>query len=356
MERDCRLDACRCVMNYMIVLLHAWAGFQYVANTGVEFVTWTVVCSYLSALSVPTFFIISGYLLFTNFNLDTYPSKLKRRVRRLVVPYLGWNILFVMVYLILGRIVPRLGMRVNSFGLNSISGAVSKVISITVSPIDGPLWFIRAIFLLACFSPMMWMIMRRCRGGFIVSLCAVCCFAGPFTGELNPLRTAIPDYALGSFVVGGVIACKGLDPVIVFHKWKWFVIGLACCLIRAIVMISCKQCGINVPVGVEGVFSALRLLEGAVLLCLVSHIDCGFVKTKVFRFLHEMSFFAYAGHFLFCSIYLHSVAPFLGGSWPGKFTVLIVVFVGCGVLTMACVYRIGRKWFPNVIRIFDGTL
>ena len=64
MERNQKIDVVRCVSNYLIILLHAWAAFQYVSWEGFEFVAWTVICSHLSWLAIPTFFMISGFFLY----------------------------------------------------------------------------------------------------------------------------------------------------------------------------------------------------------------------------------------------------------------------------------------------------
>ena len=46
--------------------------------------------------AVPVFFIISGYLFFQNiteFKKDIYSSKVKSRIRTLLIPYLLWNLI-----------------------------------------------------------------------------------------------------------------------------------------------------------------------------------------------------------------------------------------------------------------------
>ena len=56
LNRISGLDIVRCIMNYMIVLLHAWAAFQYVDCTTWEFYGWTFVCNHLCVMAMPTFF------------------------------------------------------------------------------------------------------------------------------------------------------------------------------------------------------------------------------------------------------------------------------------------------------------
>lgn len=138
MERNERLDIVRCIANYMIILLHASAVSQYCVTKGVEFEFWRFVCGPLCSSALPALFLISGYLLFCNFSLDSWLQKLKNRVKRLLVPYLAWNFLFVVFYIIAANFSPRLSARVDAFGLETIAGALSKIISLNAPPLMVP--------------------------------------------------------------------------------------------------------------------------------------------------------------------------------------------------------------------------
>ena len=54
----------------------------------------------ISSMCVPTFFLISGYLLYykqPSFNLMEFGRKLKRRFRSLVIPYLLWILIYIFI-------------------------------------------------------------------------------------------------------------------------------------------------------------------------------------------------------------------------------------------------------------------
>lgn len=58
-------------------------------------------------IAVPLFFIISGYLFFINidsFNYKIYIRKLRGRFKTLVVPYLFWNLIFIL-FIALGQLL-----------------------------------------------------------------------------------------------------------------------------------------------------------------------------------------------------------------------------------------------------------
>ena len=355
--RDDRIDIVRCVANYMIVCLHAWAAFQYVERTGAEFVIWTAICTQLLWMSLPTLFLMSGYLLFSGYSISNLPNKITRRVKRLFVPYLAWNIFFAIFYVVLAKTMPSFSARVASFGLDSISGIVTKVFGFSSVPIDGPLWYLRLVFALTLVSPIIWIILKAYQGCVALVLCAAWCVVEASLGLSDRLHIIAPAYAIACFVVGGVLSMHRKNLTGVFRCPWWLVVGVIACALRGSIKIPHML--VDAPVNAFGntLISFLSILEAPVLLCLVSHFDVQRItSSRVYQILNGMSFFAYAGHKLFCSIWLYALAPLIGGWWCGKFTVLIIIFVTLGIATMLGVYYAGRKIFPNAMKVLDGTL
>lgn len=358
MTRDSEIDFLRCVMNYMIVVMHAWAAFQYVDHTTLEFASCTIICEFLCAMALPTFFIISGYLMFQHFDLQSIGKKLIRRLRRLVVPYLVWNVTFVLFYLMLARCVPRLSVRVSGFGLDTWSGAIEKIVSLTIAPIDGPLWFLRALVYLSLLSPLLWLGLRVSRGIPFVVLTLVWGWGEWHFRLVDGLSGILPAFAIGCYVLGAWVSTRGFRIFDLFRAWPWLAVGIVAFVIRCGLVLPCFQ---DQPV-VDWVWMANTYLQIALAPTLVSlvgltHVDRWVgVDNHVYKYLKDMSFFAYAGHFMFCSVYLHALAPMLGGMTTGKMTLLILAFVGLGVPTMAVVYGVGRKICPQILKLWDGTL
>lgn len=354
---NAKIDIVRCIMNYMIVVLHAWAAFQYVQWGCGEFVVWNFICSHLAAMAMPTFFLISGYLLFQNFSMNSWPDKMKRRVRRLVVPYFAWNILFVLFYLGLSQCIPRLATRVSTFGLDSVCGAISKIASFTVAPIDGPLWFLRVLFILALFSPLIWAGMRVWRGWFMFTLSLVWCLGEWALGLSHILHLTAPAYAIACFVLGGVLAKNGNDIIVVFSNWKWIVLGVGACILQAGLTMPSLIAKTTIPTTSELIIPFLTIFKAPTLLAVVALLPIeGWTDNRIFNHFRKISFFVYAGHFLFCSVWLHAIAPHLGGYWVGKFSALVMIFIIGGMVTMEVVYHFAKRYVPKAFKIFDGTL
>lgn len=356
-QRQVSIDVTRCIMNYMVILLHAWAAFQYVQGGDCEFILWTFICSHVAGMAIPSFFLISGYLLFKNFRLRSWPDKIWRRIKRLAVPYLAWNTLFVLFYLGLSRFVPRLAARVDTFGLNTFEGAFEKIASLSVHPIDGPLWFVRTLLYLSILSPIIYMLIAWLKGWGALAVCMAWCIAEVCIGWQEVLKFVLPAYAVACFVAGGIIACAGKDLVEYFKSWAWILLGAAMCVVRATVSLTAQVGDVQYGTTVKCIVMVAAVLEAPALISLVAKFKIErIVKSRLYILLSQMSYFAYAGHFLFCSMWLHTLAPFMGGYWHGKFTVLISIFMSCGIATMLAVYYGGRKLFPKAMRVFDGTL
>ena len=131
---------------------------------------------YFPAFVVPLFFFISGYLFFqgidnkligfNSYSWNIYKTKISRRIKSLLIPYLAWNFI-VLTFLIIAQLVSSDSFQPFSKSLseftiidffNSFWG-----ISADGYPIDGPLWFIRDLFIICLFTPVIFFWVRYTR-------------------------------------------------------------------------------------------------------------------------------------------------------------------------------------------------
>jgi len=357
-SRDFYLDQVRCFANYLIVVMHASAALQYCQLGGAEFEIWTFVCGCVTQMALPALFIISGYLLFKNYSIGNYYEKIKRRVKRLFVPYVIWNTTFVLFYLICGKMVPRLAARVSSFSLDSIGGAFSKVLSLTVHPIDGPLWFLRTLFALSIASPVIYYLVKlnnkliRYSFFFIILAAYTISF---YYGITDKLLMTYPLYAIMLFYIGGLLATSGNSiETLKFNSAYWlipYIIGLS--MVTVVVYHPGYE---HSPLGAT-MNDLGKLLLTPALFYFVSKLDNKKLNnSRLFGFAKDMSFFAYAGHFLFCSMIMHTLASYTGFISQGRSTILILAFCCIGVPVMALIYILGKKTVPKLMKLYDGTL
>ena len=120
--RDERLDSVRSFCNVVLVVIHAYP-FMYGNGRDWEFWFCNFVSMKLCIMILPTLFLISGYLFFVNLvDASSYGTKIKSRIKRLVVPYVAWNCLFALSYYVIGRFSPQAAGRLASFEGNNILG------------------------------------------------------------------------------------------------------------------------------------------------------------------------------------------------------------------------------------------
>lgn len=344
------IDVVRTFANYAIVLMHAWAAQQYVVSCTWEYRVWDFICNAMTAIVLPALFLISGYLMMRNFSPASYGTKIGRRVKRLLIPYVAWNVTFVAFYLCICRFVPRMRARVESFGLDSMQGAFEKVLSFMTNPIDMPTWFMRTLMLYAILSLPLYLLLRRWRGILAYSALAVWFALMLYMGWGNVLKFTYPFYSILCFTIGMHLSIKDVSPFDVFKSRFWLLLAV---------------------VGAAGVFwhniqwhwdyspvrdvSFMLMLPGmfAAAPCLCRVANC----VPNWDFFRRSSFFLYTGHFLFCSCVLHTLAPcFAGWQGPGKLTFMIALFCTVGVAVNLGAYWLGRRVLRKAFGVWDGSL
>lgn len=117
---------------------------------------------YIAYAAVPSFFVISGFLLLYNvkdYDKTVYLSKLSKRVKSLLVPYTIWCLIYLLLYWLIGQENILFSEVPNLF-----SGELSPIqllVNIFIKPLDGPLWFIRNLFVMVVLSLVLYAIIRR---------------------------------------------------------------------------------------------------------------------------------------------------------------------------------------------------
>lgn len=344
----------RLIANYMIVLYHAGAASQYVQHGTRELFVWRMIADVLVSVSLPALFLISGFLLMKSFSMEAFKDKFFRRVKRLFVPFVVWNLTFVVFYLSCARFVPRLSSRVASFGLNTLSGALSKTIGFMSAPIDGPLWFLRTILIYTLLAPMIWHGLKICKGVFVYLAVLAWWLLSIYLSLGERLISTYPVYSLVCFIVGAHLSFLKIEP------FKLLVSRVA----RSVTLL----------IGLVGVilyciyeyhfvytYSSLRdislILATPFLFVVVSFFNLCVRESQTLNFLIQSSFFIYAGHFLFCSMLLHAIAPLLNGiEFLGKQTLLVAIFFVGGAILSLSVYGVARRVLGRLFSLWDGTL
>ena len=127
-------------------------------------------------LANPLFFLISGYLFVSSdsgFTWNVFTKKCRHRIRTWLVPYLLWNTVFLLFYGIIGFVLPSALGEIPPMQEMSAVDILKAYWCIrgeglNTGPIDGPLWFLRDLMVIALFTPLFYRIVAWHKASLIV--------------------------------------------------------------------------------------------------------------------------------------------------------------------------------------------
>ena len=242
-----------------------------------------VVSQTLCKVAMPTFFVMSGYLFFANvteWNAKTYFGKLRRRVKTLLIPYIVWNLL--------------MAIKLRTFSLNifwAFWTEAGKQIDwlgheqLMTAPANMPLWFLRDLMVMALFSPIIYIGIRKMGGWLLIILTPL------YLSGLCAFIPGLSVYAVYFFTLGAFLGIRKMDLVETCMKYEKPSYLLA--IIFGLAMIFAFR---------TPVFSSLMLcfrLAGVVaVFCLANRLlSC--TNMRIPPVACDASYFVYLAHYVF---------------------------------------------------------
>ena len=344
MDKDYRLQHLKTLLLLGVVVNHAWASSQYITTPQIP--PWHFVCWFSNVFIIsglPVFFFLSGFFAGHRskevLTWRGYCALLVKKLQSLVMPYICWNLLFIVFYLSVASIIPRIGQRVASFRLNTPWGFFNLLLGISRQPIDAPLWFIRDLFIIFCFMPLLVWVLKRARWLLVAVLLYLMVFS--FAAYRN-------WYSVVFFTLGLVAAQHAFD-LKHFEKWCWW--SLPFWMLFS-VGVYWHEVHWNLFRPDPRVLIWFYLFATIAWLGIARWTN--FTKESFFaRYITPAAFFIYCSHFLFCSMLLHTIAGKVPDS-PFKMAILYFVFIGCGGGLILALFALGRRFCPKVLSVFSG--
>ena len=136
-------------------------------------------------VAVPVFFIMSGYLFFANvkeWNLQVYKTKILRRIKTLLIPYLVWNLL--------------MALKLKMFSWN-----------IFWEPANMPLWFLRDLMLVTLLTPIIYYGVRKLGYWLLILLIPV------YLTGIWLIQPGVNPYGLCFFSFGAYLGIRKMELV-----------------------------------------------------------------------------------------------------------------------------------------------
>jgi len=158
------------VISFVLIILVVFIHSQNIGTTllagnivlehGYSFYFQNIISNGISLIAVPLFFCISGYLFFLKFegSFKEFNSKITKRVRTLVVPYLIWSI-GVLIFIFTLQLLPVSKYLFESKFIKDYS-TIELLNKIFLSPIPLQFWFVRDLIVITFISPFIYWLIR----------------------------------------------------------------------------------------------------------------------------------------------------------------------------------------------------
>lgn len=155
-KRNKTIDAMKALSTIMVVYIHSHNIVNYAGIESRNAIIQMV--SVLTGAGVPTFFLISAYLM--KKSAKPYKENIKKKVKTLLLPYLLWILIYVMLEVVGNKVLPASFSDVTKWsGVDWIKNLVG--IPFIESPIYIPLWFVRDLFVLNLMAPVFDLVINR---------------------------------------------------------------------------------------------------------------------------------------------------------------------------------------------------
>lgn len=292
----------------------------------------------LLKISVPVFFVISGFLFFRNtesFGKNLYVGKLKTRVRTLMVPYVLWTLICLLYFCL-----KQLPTILHTGDLSCISSLFTWQIFWMYKnclPLHFSLWYVRDLIVMCLVSPVIWLLIKYLRH------VAMLLIFGTFMMHDIDYHISFP-ISIFYFSLGSYFSICRIDIQKVAMKLGWGILLLA---------------GISIGCSVLGNITLTRLSHIVFVLCCLG-MSCFFTgryQCKIPQLLTDSVFFVYASHcimivMMFNRIFMPIIPDTSHPAWLflRLFIVGIMTLITCVLLFVTL-----RRLFPKTISVLTGS-
>lgn len=287
----------------------------------------------VNRIAVPIFFLISGYLLFYNYSI----SKIKKRTRTILIPFLLWSIISLIIFFVFKNI-PLTARFINTDLQLSASFIFTNIF---IHPINGALWFLRDLYLLILLSPIIYHILNhKILKRVSIIICAII--------WIIDLKYSFGVESSFYFLLGGYLSNRNFDINHSNRSKKYLILLYFIILFISIHIVLKHQYN---PI----ILSKISIILGFIVL--TYNYNLFLLATPFNRLLDSFkkySFFCYASHLIIAQfvkkiivlalaptdIYILSIAYLL--------TVCITIIICCTIQKILTIIS------PNLINILTG--
>lgn len=368
------ISALRFPLAVMVVVIHSWSPLRLMpfnpdwdSFTGMDFAIGlqVLLSNVVAKVAVPAFYVISGYLFFLHvktFNRNTYITKISKRARTILFPYILWNLLALLRSITLDL----KDVAINAAPLSEILATIKERISLSTfwncntwglenanwlgqitpgsGPILIPMWFLRDLMVVIVFTPIIFYVLKRFK------LTALSILALNYITGIWPIIPGISINATFFFSLGAYFSIHGKDIVIEFQKYRIpaYILYIPLTIAELLFNSTSSWWG-------NHIYPFYMILSVVV----VFNIIAAFITKEKGMWLVEMqkyTFFIYGAHNLFgftIANFLLQVIPGHSTHWMG---ISICYLLAPIIAILTCIYtqRLLRKWCPQLLASLIG--
>lgn len=268
------------ILILMVVFIHSAyeEADEYIIASWIQRFIGQGVCRIANCM----FFLISGYLLVRSVtSIKSLFFKQHRRIRTLVIPYVLWNIIFILWYVILNEI-PIISSHINNSIIASFKdkNLIDTISIIFFKPAAFQLWFLRDLIFMTIISPIIYLL-TKFNVYISILLCLLCiCIYSWIT----------------YFWIGMIIAVSNIDiekrvktvPYVIFSS----ILFLFSCIIIASFNIEYTHTAIRYMMficNLMGIYSIWRIYDA------ITNYNV-YLDRGIWKYICGFSFFIYCFH------------------------------------------------------------
>lgn len=324
------------LFSILVIWVHAYNSELFLGQTESSALIWRIehgIGDTIAQIAVPGFFMISSYLFYRNFTWDKLWPKWNSRIRSILVPYILWNTIYYLGYVISSRIPYLTGVVGKGVVPLELMTGVDAILHYTYNYV---FWYLYQLILLIILAPVLFAVLKRTYLGLAaVILMGVGVYCGISLPQLN--MDALLYYSAAAYA-----ALHGRRFV---EEWSRKTGLLGLCILIGVTAYR------FVPGPIGDSTLAVVLFRLAVPIALWMIVDDRVLcPAKAWM---KYNFFLYAIHFALVRLINKTAAAVLPGEW---YLPLLIYILMPGILVVISYLAGGilRRYAPVVWRAVNG--
>ena len=328
---------------FLIIMLHCYSVQRMEGEHELYFKAVYPFALWLGETGVPGFFLISGFLFF--FSKKSYVEKLRSRLHTLFIPYVLWNLLLLLLYVI----AYAFGHPQDINGKNIVEYSFIDYLRLfwdrgsydngNFVPLLCPLWYIRNLIIMSILSPLLYYSIRYIRELFLF-IVAVWWMTTP--------HNAFISQTILFFSLGAYFAILNKNPLETVDRNKGIFLTLFSVFAIGDIL---SHVYIGTPINLQIHRISLIFNIPAFLLLGDWCVRHGYTS----KFLPNAAFIVFCVHYpIVVILRKFCIATYLNASD----TVHILLYFACVVISTVLslsIYLVLNRYFPKVNNILSGN-